>query len=128
MHLLRNRERPTDPFWEVASATQIFAADPATVTGLARATDVGQLDATLDGILTATRHPTGWFVHGVRRDDLPGEHVRLFRELVTVRTYLLLARGPEAPAWLPSTVPGEWLSLSFSIARELSELDGTLVE
>jgi hypothetical protein len=128
MHLLRHRERPTEPFWAVASATQIFLADPATVASLASATYVGQHDAAPDGILTATRHPTGWFVHGVRLDDLPAEQIRLFRELVTVRTYLLLAHGPEAPAWLPSTVPGEWLSLSLSIARELSELDKTLVE
>ena len=75
----------------------------------------------------ATRHPTGWFLHAVRRDDLP-EDERAFGESVKVRSYLLLAHGPHAPAWRPSPVEGEWRSVCRSLARELAELDEALVD
>jgi hypothetical protein len=128
MDLFRYRERPTDPLWDVASATQILVADLETVTSLAFETGVRKPGVSLDGILIATRHPTGWFLHAVRRDDLPEEQLTAFRELVTVRGYLLLAYGPQAQAWYPSPIEDEWRSVAFSIARELSELDEALVE
>jgi hypothetical protein len=128
MPFFRSRQQRTDPRWEVASATQVFVADPTTIASLARAYDLGGTPATLDGALIATRHPTGWFLHAARRHDLPEDQLPAFRELVTVRSYLLLTLGPEAPAWLASRVEGEWGSFSFSIARELSELEAALVD
>lgn len=128
MHFHRDRRSPTDPLWEVASATQILVADPTTVTSLSLESDLREPDAAADGVLVASRHPTGWFLHAVRRDDLPTDQLAPFRELVTVRSYLLLAQGPEAPVWRPSRVDGEWRSVWFSLARELSELDDALVD
>lgn len=128
MHLFRSRERLTDPLWEMASAIQILVADPQTVTSLALETDLRKADARLDGILIANRHPTGWFLHAVRRSDLPEDQHAAFRELVTVRCYLLLACGAQAQVWLPSPIENEWRSVSYSIVRELSELDEALVE
>jgi len=128
MHLFRARERRTDPLWDVASATQVLVADPTTVTCLALGAEVRSSDATVDGVVVAARHPTGWFIHAVRRDDLPAAQLEPFRELVTVRSYLLLARGPEAPAWRRSPTRGEWRSVWFSPARELAELHDALVE
>jgi hypothetical protein len=127
MHLFRSRDRP-DPLWDVASTPQILVADLQTVTSLAFETDACKPGVTLDGVLIASRHPTGWFLHAVRRDDLPEDQVPAFRELVTVRSYLLLAHGPAAQAWHPSPIEDEWRSVAFSIARELSELDEALVE
>jgi hypothetical protein len=128
MHLFRDREGRSDPLWDVASATQVLGADPKTVTSLALETDLRQPDTAVDGVLVATRHPTGWFIHAVRRDDLPRDQLAPFRELVTVRSYLLLARGPEASAWRRSPTDGEWRSVWFSLARELAELDDALVD
>lgn len=128
MHFFRSRNRPTDPLWEVASATRILVAEQTTLTSLACRTDTEKPDATLDGILIATRHPTGWFLHAVRRSDLPEDQLAAFRELVTVRSYLLLAYGTHTPVWFPSPIEGEWRSVSFSMTRELSELRGALVE
>jgi hypothetical protein len=128
VQLFRSREQPTDPLWDVASATQILVADLQTVTSLALETDVRKPGVALDGILIATRHPTGWFLHAVRRDDLPEDQLAAFRELVKVRSYLLLAYGPQAHVWNASPIDDQWRSVSFSIARELSELEEALVE
>jgi hypothetical protein len=127
MHLFRDRARATDPLWDVASATQIFVAGPRTVTSFALETDLGGA-RTVDGALVADRHPTGWFLHAVRRDDLPDAQLAPFRELVTVRSYLLLAYGSDALSWRPSPVKGQWRSVWFSLARELSELADALLE
>ena len=127
MHLFRDRARTADPMWEVAAATQILVADAETVTRLARETTLVELDR-IEAVLVATRHPTGWFVHAVRRVDLPDAHVHPLRELVTVRTYLLLTQGPQPPAWRPAPEPGQWRSISLSPARELAELDDALVD
>jgi hypothetical protein len=129
MHPFRSRERPADPVWGVAAATPILVADLQTVRSLAFETGVHEPGVTLDGVLVAVRHPTGWFLHAVRRDDMPADQLTAFRELVTVRSYVLLAHGPgAAPAWQPSPSQGEWRSAAFSIARELSELDDALVD
>jgi hypothetical protein len=131
MHTFRDRTGRTDPLWDVASATQVLVADPETVTSLALDTDLRQPDGAddaVDGVLVAVRHPTGWFLHAVRRDDLPPGELASFRELVTVRSYLLLSRGPEEPAWRRSPTDGEWRSVWFSLARELAELDDALVD
>jgi hypothetical protein len=127
MHFFRDEGR-TDWLWDVASATQVLAADPKTVTSLALETGLEESGEAVHGVLVADRHPTGWFLHAVCRDDLSEDQLAPFRELVTVRSYLLLARGPEAPAWRSSPVAGEWRSVWSSIARVLSELDDALVE
>jgi hypothetical protein len=128
MHLFRDGKRPTDPQWDLAAGTQILVADLATVISLAPDRYPHQPDAEVVGVLVASRHPTGWFIHAVRRDDLSANQLALFRELVTVRSYLLLAYGPQSPAWLPSPVEGEWRSVGYSLARELAELDDALVD
>lgn len=128
MHLFRDRARATDPLWDVASATQVLVADPKSVMSLAPEPAPGEPDKIVDGVLVATRHPTGWFLHAVRRDDMSEDQVEAFRELVTVRSYLLLSRGAEEPAWRSAPLVGEWRSVWFSIARELSELDDALVD
>jgi hypothetical protein len=128
MHLFSDRAGRADPLWDVASATQVLAADPKTVTSLALETDLRQPAAAVDGVVVATRHPTGWFMRAVRRDDLPEAELAPFRELVTVRSYLLLARGPEVPPWRCSPIDGEWRFVWFSLARELAELDDTLLD
>jgi len=128
MNLFRAGKGSTDPQWEVAAATQILVADPTTVSRLAVESVLRQLDGEVVGVVVASRHPTGWFLHAVWRDDLSQEQLAPFRELVTVRTYLLLAQGPQAPAWLPSPVEGEWRSVGYSAARELADLDDALVD
>lgn len=128
MHLFGDRGRPTDPLWDVASATQILMAEPTTVTSLAVESELPEPGADVVGVVVASRHPTGWFLHAVRRDDLSEDELAPFRESVTVRSYLLLASGPEAPVWRPSPVEGEWRSVWYSLARELSDLDDALVE
>jgi hypothetical protein len=121
MKFFRDCERPHDPLWEVASATQMQVADAESVTELAAET-VALAQATVEGVVVATRHPTGWFVHAVRSGELPESHVAPLQEVVTVRTYLLLAHGPGA-AWRPAPVADEWRSVSLSLERELAELD-----
>lgn len=128
MPLFRHRERRPDPWWQVASATQVLVADPATVTSLALEGELRQPNAEVDGVLVATRHPTGWFLHAVRRDDLPEGRLGAFGEAVTVRGYVLLAEGPQAPAWRPSPLDHEWRSVWYSPARELSEFQDALVD
>lgn len=128
MHRFRHRRRPTEPLWADACATQILVADPTAVTLLALESDLPEPGAEVDGVLIAARHPTGWFLHAVRRDDLPEDQLAPFRESVTVRTFLLLTHGPEAPAWRPSPVEGEWRSVWYSLGRELSDLDDALVD
>lgn len=128
MHPFRDRQGRTDPLWEVASATQVLAADRTTVASLALESELREPRADVDGVLVATRHPTGWFLHAVRRDDLSEDQLAAFREVVTVRSYLLLAHGPHAPAWRPSPVEEEWRSVSYSLAGELSDLGDALVD
>jgi hypothetical protein len=128
MPLFRDRGRRPDAWWQAASATQMLAADPATVTSLALEGELGEPTAEVDGVLVATRHPTGWFLHAVRRDDLSEGRLDAFREAVTVRSYLLLSDGPQAPAWRRSPVEDEWRSVWYSLARELSELWDAPVE
>jgi hypothetical protein len=128
MHLFRDREGRTDPLWDVASSAQVLAVDPQTVTSLALETGVEEPDDAVHGVLVANRHPTGWFLHAVRRNDLSEDQLAPFREVVMVRSYLLLAHGPEAPAWRPSPIDGEWRSVWSSLARELAELDDALVD
>ena len=67
----------TDPLWDVASATQVLVADPddGDLAWRSRPTR-GSRTPIVDGVLVATRHPTGWFVHAVRRDDLPEDPAR----------------------------------------------------
>ena len=128
MRLFRDREERTDPLWDVASVTQVLSADPKAVTSLALETGLEEPDEAVHGVLVANRHPTGWFLHAARRNDLPEDQLAPFRELVTVRSYLLLAHGPEAPVWRRSQIDGEWRSVWFSCARELAELDDALVD
>lgn len=128
MHLFRERKRLIDPRWEVASATQILVADAETVSRLALEAGVLEQESLVEAVLVARRHPTGWFVHAVRRDDLFKSQVHLLRELATVRTYLLLTRGPEPHVWRRGPGVGEWRSMSVSLDRELADLDDVPVE
>jgi len=122
------RDRSVDPLWEVASATQVLVADQATIASLARGGDVEPLGAPVDGVVSGTRHPTGWFLHAVRRADLPDSEVGAFHELVVVRSYLLLAHGPQPPVWLRGTGQDTWRSVCPSLSRMLGELDDAFVD
>ena len=92
--MLRRDHRGADSLWQVAASTPIFTAGWKTVVRLVREVDAGASERRLDGVLVARSHPTGWFLHAVRRDDLRGEDLDHFDELVTMRAYLLLRRGP----------------------------------
>jgi hypothetical protein len=128
MPLFRDRRRRPDPWWQVASATQVLVAHPTAVTSLALEGELPEPNTEVDGVLVATRHPTGWFLHAVRRDDLSDGRLDAFREAVMVRSYLLLSEGPQAPAWRRSPVEDEWRSVWYSLPHELSELQDAPVE
>jgi hypothetical protein len=112
--------RKADPLWEVAASTQVFTIGGATVERLAREVDHGSVELLHDGLLIARSHPTGWFVWAVRRDDLTGEDLDHFGELVVVRTYLLLRHGPVRTVWRPTPGRAEWRSLAASLVTEPS--------
>jgi hypothetical protein len=113
--------------WKVASATQVFVAAEEVINQLAQAPDVLGSKGPADGLLIAQRHPTGWFLHAVRRDTLSSDQVALFAELVTVRAYLLLTLGPQVPAWEPGPEEGTWRSLAWPPEKqELLALDDAL--
>lgn len=120
--MFHRARRAADPRWEVAASIQVFAADRELVNELVVDLDVdGETRGpALDGVLVARSHPTGWFLWALRRDDLAGQDLEHFRELVTVRAYLLLCRGPEAPLWTRGPGPGEWRSVAPSPAAELA--------
>jgi hypothetical protein len=109
-----------DPLWKVAASTQVFTADQRTVDRLAGEVDAVHRDAPYDGLLIARPHPTGWFVWAVRRDDLTDEDLGYLRELVVVRTYLLLRQGPGATVWSPIPGHAEWRSPAPSLITEHS--------
>jgi hypothetical protein len=124
--MFRRDDRGADPRWEVAAATQVFSAPRETVMTLVREVDAKASERGLDGVLIARPHPTGWFLHAVRRDDLRGEDLDHFNELVTVRTYLLLRHGPVPPMWSPVYADHEWRSAALSTAAELAAMVGDL--
>jgi hypothetical protein len=123
MNLLRHRDRGADPLWKVASATQIFGADEETVNTLARVGSWAESPGPVDGVLIGRRHPTGWFLHGVRRHTLMADELPVFTELVMVRSYLLLAHGPDASVWRLGADTDEWRSPVYSMAHELAALE-----
>ena len=94
--------------------------------GLVCEVDTNAREGPLDGVLIARPHPTGWFLSAIRRDDLRDEDLPHFREVVTVRAYLLLRQGPVSRVWSP--VPGvrEWRSPVPSYAAEVAGLVGDL--
>jgi hypothetical protein len=128
MHLVPHDRSHLDPEWEIASATPIRVTDAGTVARLAAEIGIVEHDGPAEVVLVAVRHPTGWFVHAARRDDLTEDDVAALRELVTVRTYLLLTGGPQGPMWLP--VPGveEWRSVALPLGRHRDVLDDVLVD
>jgi hypothetical protein len=120
--MFRSRPRRSDPLWQVAASTQVFAADRATVDILTRQVEAEDVDLVYDGLLIARPHPTGWFLWAVRRDDLHQEALGHFRELVTVRAFVLLSQGPVPRLWTPMPVGHpEWRSPAPSLSAELSE-------
>ncbi len=113
-------DRRADPRWELAASTQVFVADHGTIVSLVREVDQEASGGGLDGVLIARSHPTGWFLCAVRRDDLRGEDLSHFNELVTVRTYLLLREGPVPRVWRPAPGDREWRSAATSLSAELA--------
>jgi hypothetical protein len=127
MRPFRRPDPGTDPMWNVASATPVFVAGEEDVDRLVQEHDLMPSRGRVDGLLVAQRHPTGWFLHAVRRDTLPLDQVALFAELVTMRAYLLLRLGPQAPAWEPAPEEGTWLSPAWPPEKEeLTALDDAL--
>lgn len=121
---MRRRSSDTDPRWAVARATPVFSARMTTIESLLWEVEivpepgVDGVDG-VDGVLASRPHATGWFVWAVRRDDLEPELEALFRELVTVRTYLLLCEGTTSHLWRPVPSGDEWRSaLPRTMQRE----------
>ena len=75
-----------DERWALAGSIQLTPAAEA-------------LDPELAGVITASPHPTGWFISARYRSGLSATDLRDFAEFVRVRTYLLLANGPVATTW-----------------------------
>ncbi len=89
----------------------------------------GSRTRSVDGVLVATRHPTGWFLHAVRRDDLSEDQLAPFRELVTVRSYLSArARSGGAGVACLRRSRASGARCGTRSARELAELDDALVD
>jgi len=124
--MFRRDDRRADPRWELAASTPVLSADPKTVVGLVREVDAQAGERTLDGVLIACAHPTGWFLHAVRRDDLREEDLDHFHELVIVRNYLLLRQGPIPQVWRPAPVGQEWRSVAVSMAADVAGIVGDL--
>lgn len=109
------RRRTADVRWSIAADTEIGAVDGPTLDELAWGYDLG---GSVDGVLVATRHPTGWFVHGLRSASMSRRQAREFAEFTTVRVYLLLHEGPRPPAWMPSPDGREWRAFSLAQSAE----------
>ena len=118
------QHRRADPLWDVAASVQVlpascFPADSYVGELVERARRDGEY-----GVLVARRHPTGWFVQAVRRNDLSVEELATLRELVTVRAYLLLQNGPLAPVWSSDPLVGAWHSALQPVAGDLAVVAG----
>lgn len=124
MNPFRRRGRRPDPTWEVAARTQILVADDVEVLDLVQSTRCRR--ASVDGVLVARRHPTGWFVHAVRSQALDPVQSRYFEELVTVRVHLLLGHGPLPPVWEQVPREDEWRSAALSPTGDLAALSREL--
>jgi hypothetical protein len=100
----------THPHWELASATRVFTSDTATLEELARRFAPDVAHPAVNGLVLASRHPTGWFVHAVQA-PLTEAEAEAFEELVTMRVYLLLTEGPgRSDTWLEAPDGIHWVS------------------
>ncbi len=118
------RHRASDIRWSIAANTQIEMADRTALDELGWGYD---LAGSVDGVLCASRHPTGWFVHGLRSDSMSRTQAREFAEFTTVRVYLLLREGPRPPAWRLSPDGREWRAFLLAAPAEpLSEVPDVL--
>jgi hypothetical protein len=124
--MFRRDDRRADPRWELAASTPVFGAAAETVVELVRDVDPDASERGLDGVLIARAHPTGWFLHAVRRDDLQGADLDHFHELVIVRIYLLLRKGPVPQVWSPLPGSHEWRSAAVSMSAEVASVIGDL--
>ena len=57
-------------------------------------------------LITARRHPTGWFITASHPPGMTAEERADFRHFVCVRVYLLLRYGPGLGAWERGSTPG----------------------
>jgi hypothetical protein len=112
----------THPHWDLASATRVFSCDAATLEELARRFAPDVAHPTIEGLVLASRHPTGWFVHAVHA-PLTDAEVERFQELVQVRVFLLLTEGPgSSDTWLEAPDGIHWVSPALrpeDVAEEL---------
>ncbi len=120
--MFKPQRRAADPRWELAASTQVFVSTRETVVRLVREVHAEAGERVLDGVLIARRHPTGWFLSALRCDDVPAHDRDHFRELVTVRSYLLLRDGPEPRLWGVAHVGHEWRSAATSLVVDLADL------
>lgn len=71
-------------------------------------------DNAMLGLVSARRHPTGWFVSAQLRPGAPPDDVVDFRHFITVRVYLLLRYGPQVGVWSrDSSSDGEHCQAGF---------------
>lgn len=111
----------THPHWELASATQVFTCDEATLEELARRFAPGVAHPAVEGLVLASRHPTGWFVHAVHA-PLTDAETDTFKELVKVRVFLLLTDGPGHDTWLEAPDGIHWVSPALRPEEVTEEL------
>ena len=73
-----------------------------------------------DGYVEAAPHATGWFILGHCRATVTEQQLADFREFTTVRTFLLLSRGPVPGVW--RRVPGSWVADWVDPVEDLDSL------
>ena len=60
------------------------------------------------GVMTARRHPTGWFIAASHRTEMSAEELADFRHFVHVRVHLLLRHGAQSGAWAHDASSEQW--------------------
>ncbi|MEP6854817.1 MAG: hypothetical protein ABJA33_05070 [Pedococcus sp.] len=95
-----------DPFWSLAATVELRR-------------DLTP-DGAPEGYVEARPHATGWFILGHCRAGVTEGQLADFREFTTVRTVLLLSRGPVPGVW--RRVPGCWVADWVDPVEDLDSL------
>ena len=110
----------TDPRWEVARRTPLFTCGDDGFAELTGSLAPGAEPDLLHGLVVASQHPTGWFVHAVH-GPLSEATAAEFAEVVQVRVYLLLTQGPGHETWSQAPDGIHWVSPSVDPRQATEE-------